>query len=206
MIGAIGAAASRTVVGTMCIVVVLFSIAACKGVDSNFERRLAKLEAREAATSTELTALTPVAGAPKRNQDGRPEVFEGLKPDVSEEVSKADCPLRRFAVVRAETGTNCATYQAEISSFIDRCVDDCDAADIARRTVELGAARCSQFCTEKRCGARVTFIPPPQGCAASDCFESLSDCPDPACPVREYCSLISINRVWNCFCRDLVPN
>jgi hypothetical protein len=190
----------------MCIVALLLSIVSCAGADRGFERRLGELEARESMTSTKLTALAPLAGTPKRNQDGQPQVFEGAEPGVSEEVSNADCPSNSFALVRSETGTNCATYQAEISSFIQRCVDDCDAADLARRTVELGAARCSEFCTDKNCGARVTFIPPPQGCTIYNCFENFSECPDPACPDVEYCSLIHIDRVWNCFCRDLIPD
>lgn len=203
----IGAAASSAWARTICIVaVLLFSIAACSGVHRDFERRLADLEASEDVTSAKLNALPPLAGSPMQNQDGEPQVFDGFKSDVSEEVSEDNCPSDRFAIVRAETGTNCGSYQAEISSFFERCVDDCDAADIARRTLELGAARCSQFCSEKRCGARVTFIPPPKGCEMSNCFENFSRCPDPACPDFEYCSLIHIERVWNCFCRDLVPD
>jgi hypothetical protein len=193
----------------MCIVVALFSIAACAGLDRKFERRLEDLEARQDETSTRLTELAPLAGVPKQNQEGTPQVFEGLEPVVSEEVSKTDCPSVREVHLRAETGTNCATYQAEIAAYIGRCVENCDPADltdIARRTVELAAARCSEFCTNKGCGARVTFIPPPQGCAVSRCLKNFSQCTDPACPDYESCGLIQGNSVWNCFCRDLIPN
>ena len=168
------------------------------------ERRVADLETSEAATRAKHDALAPLSGSPARNQDGQPQIFEAYPEIRADEAAKADCPSASFAVVRNEQGASCATYQAEISTFIERCVAECDAADIARRTVELGAGRCSQFCSEKKCGARVTFVPPPEGCAVSDCGASPTPCPDPACPLLEYCSLLDINRVWNCFCRDLI--
>lgn len=190
----------------ICVIGLLVSVSACVRVDSNFEKRLEELETRERANRAKLNALVPLAGVPTQNQKGQPQVFEKFERTDSEEVSNGNCPSSSVARVRAESGADCATYQAEISSLVERCVSNCDQASIAIRTVQLGAARCSQFCTDKGCGARVTFIPPPQGCSETFCDKTLSECPDRRCPKFENCSLIHINRVWNCFCGDLIEN
>jgi hypothetical protein len=82
-------------------------------------------------------------------------------------------------------------------------VERCDQQEIARRTVEVAAGRCAAWCTEKSCGT-ASFVPPPGGCVATDCYRNAEDCPAERCPLREYCSLPDTQRVWNCLCRDVI--
>jgi hypothetical protein len=128
-----------------------------------------------------------------------------LEAILAELQSEAACPSEASTHVRAEAGTSCATYEAEVSVWVARCVGECDEEDLTRWAVRLAAARCSTWCTEKSCGT-ASFIPPPDGCRERNCFHDPLTCPDAQCPLREYCSLIDTERVWNCFCRDLIPS
>jgi hypothetical protein len=171
---------------------------------AELEERLAGQEQECQAIEDERDAAAPLPGLPEAEQEGPPLEEIPEVPALPIEVKDDDCPMTRWAIVRAETGNNCATYQAEISSWAEWCVPECDRPGITLQAVKIAAARCSEFCSSKGCGQRVTFIPPPNGCGAYQCFDSKS-CPKAECPLLEYCSLIDINRVWNCFCRDLIP-
>ncbi len=169
------------------------------------ERDVARLDAELGEAQAQLGAQGPLAGLPAKDEEGEPLPIEpgNFKGDPVEDADP-DCPEMIRTYIRAEQGSTCADYEAEISVFLAHCVAACDADAIARRTIRIAMNVCSQWCSEKRCGT-TSFIPPPAGCRAGNCFPSADDCPSQRCPLREYCSLISTDRVWNCFCRDIVP-
>ena len=115
-----------------------------------------------------------------------------------------DCPVTEYTTIRAEVGNNCATYAAEITTWIGRCVAECDKNDLDQRAIRLAMGRCSAWCTSKSCN-KASFVPPPAGCAASDCYDSTQEpCENEECALREYCSLLSTTRPLNCFCTDII--
>lgn len=114
--------------------------------------------------------------------------------------------LATDVLVRDTEGATCSTFAAEISGKAWRCTDDCDRAAVARAAVQASAAECSAWCSRQNCGT-ATFFPNPNGCDAYQCFETEgAECEDPDCPRYEYCIDVVETRVWNCFCRDLIPS
>ncbi len=170
------------------------------------KERTKQTEARLGATRAELRAQSPLDGSPDRNQTGTPQPItaELVKQGPLLRGGPDDCPGKAFVKIRAEQGINCASYQAEISSWVERCVENCDKDAIAKETIQNAMFRCAAWCTSKKCN-QASFIPPAEGCSADGCYVDPKDCPNEKCPKKEYCSLIDANRVWNCFCRDMVP-
>jgi hypothetical protein len=169
------------------------------------ERRIAGMAAECEELRSERDAAVPRPGLPNAVQEGEPldEIAPMSKAPIEVMDRGDECPTESFAVVRAQAGTSCATYTAEVSAWMTWCIPDCDRAALSLRVVELAAGACVDFCSSKGCGARVTFIPPPNGCTVHNCYDTAPCAAE--CRWREYCSLIDTMRVWNCFCQDLVP-
>ena len=110
-----------------------------------------------------------------------------------------NCPFTVSTFVRAETGTNCDTYKAEIAGSSTKCVKDCD--DKARFNEAVASARltCADFCRKKKCPE--PRYQPPEKCAEAQCGIS-SSCDPQACPKINQCALLQGNRVWNCICLE----
>lgn len=168
------------------------------------EQRLDRLEAEVGALRAELQARAPFAGLPKRNADGKPQRVDPRA--IAEDgalTREPNCPEKIDVRVRAQQGSSCADYQAELSPWLERCVPACDAGDAANRATRAGMSACSAWCTERHCGT-ASFIPPAMGCIDGQCYNGSKECPNKECPWREYCSLIGGTRAWNCFCRDMI--
>jgi hypothetical protein len=181
---------------TLLIVLVLLSIiltlfAACERPQTPTvvdESRLVELE------------RNPASDPPSREAEGLRRAAIVQEELVPAQVAKEpNCPFWVNTFVRAETGTNCDTYRAEIAGTAARCVKDCD--DKARLAEAVASAQitCADFCKRKKCpGPRYQ---PPAKCAQSFCLDS-KECDAVDCPKRNLCALLQSDRVWNCICLE----
>ncbi|HEX6188596.1 MAG TPA: hypothetical protein VFZ40_10990 [Pyrinomonadaceae bacterium] len=160
-------------------------------------------DARLRALEAEVRAQSPLRRNPEALETGNATPV-GTTRDEGEPKPPANCPSSGFTIVRAEAGTKCDDYQAEISAFEGRCVGDCDRKSIDLSLIRSAGAQCVEFCQKKGC-SKASFIPPPNGAAAYGCYTDPNQCPKAECPTREYGSLIDTRRVFNCVCRDIIP-
>jgi hypothetical protein len=130
-------------------------------------------------------------------------VAEPLSADLAGVPDDPDCPADPFTRVRSWQGDDCDSYQAEIVAWAGGCVERCDELGMAQVAIHLAMGACSAWCSERSC-SRATFVPPPEGCVRHDCYLSSRRCPAEHCPFNEYCTLPGDDRVWNCFCRDMI--
>ena len=203
----------REAAASFCLVLLVAAClmpAGCKPESGNVQAELQGLREKQAQTESQLRetqaqlrAQLPTSAAPTRLQPGKPQQItdELLKQGALQRGD--DCPSEEFTVIRAERGTSCDTYEAEISSWVDGCFADCDKHAIATQTMRNAMARCSEWCTSKKCN-KASFVPPENGCGAYGCYLSPERCPNQNCPKREFCSLIHGDRVFNCLCRDVI--
>jgi len=117
---------------------------------------------------------------------------------VEQHVKDSNCPFWVETFVRAETGTDCNTYRAEIAGSSRRCVTGCDEKARLAEAITSARLTCADFCKQKNCpGPRYQ---PPEKCAVSRCLDS-TDCPA-HCPKLNTCYLLQGEQVWNCICLD----
>ncbi|MGZ5445153.1 MAG: hypothetical protein ACXW5U_28655 [Thermoanaerobaculia bacterium] len=172
-------------------VLLLLILAACTTGSSRDEAIHAQ------ALLAETTPMTPppVSEAPGL-RDPANRVADVARPAPG----AANCPAQIFTFVRAETGTDCETYKAEIAGWADRCVGECDDAARLAEAIASARATCADFCRRKNC--RGPVYSPPAQCATSRCFKG-SACDPRECPFRNYCMLQQGGRVWNCVCVEI---
>ena len=184
--------------------------AGCKPESGNVQAELqglrekqAQTEAQLRETQAQLRAQSPTSRTPMRLQPGKPQQITAELLKQGPVQRGDDCPGDAFTIIRTERGTSCDTYEAEISSWVDGCFGDCDKNAMATQTIRNAMARCSEWCTIKKCN-KASFIPPEDGCGTYDCYVAPEHCPNQNCPKREYCSLKHGDSVFNCLCRDVI--
>jgi hypothetical protein len=141
----------------------------------------------------------PGKGLPSRDAEGLRSAQIITEAAVPEQAKDPKCPFTVSTFVRAETGTNCDTYRAEIAGTSRRCVKECD--DKARLAEAIASARltCADFCKKKKCpGPRYQA---PAKCAERVCGNS-PECDPVVCPKLNFCALLQDEEVWNCLCLE----
>lgn len=162
------------------------------------------LAERNAAIQTEFHLYGEVAATAAAEAEGlRLEPGNRIDELIDPLFGKAPaaCPGLVVTSVRAQTGSNCDTYKAEIAGWANQCVTNanCDSATRLAEAVLSARYECKAFCDAKNCKGP-TFQAPGQ-CATKSCNGSKS-CPA-ACPQIDACFLLQQTRVWNCVCIEL---
>lgn len=117
---------------------------------------------------------------------------------AGQQAKDPECPFSVDTFVRAETGTDCNSYRAEIAGTVSRCVTECDEKLRFAEAVASAQMTCADFCKKKKCaGPRYQ---PPEKCAVSRCLDARK-CPA-NCPKLNTCNLLQGQRVWNCICLE----
>lgn len=135
-----------------------------------------------------------------RDEANRVDESEVRTPQAEGEPEPHPCWGNVLTLVRAEQGTSCETYAAEIGGWSEHCVDECDDAARLAEAVADARATCAAFCRSKGCpGPRYA---PPDTCAAAECLAGLPDC-QAEWPLLNTCFLLQEKRVWNCVCVEI---
>ena len=104
--------------------------------------------------------------------------------------------------VRAIRGTSCDDYAAELGVHVGVCVAARDDAARYAEAVRAGQEKCAAFCRERQCPGPV-FTPEPD-CTLGPIGGPASTCPQGGpqgnCPIINACSLLNLDRVFNCAC------
>lgn len=110
--------------------------------------------------------------------------------------------LQVSAHIRGMRGTSCDDYAAELGVHVSVCVATRDDAARYAEAVRAGQEKCAAFCRERSCPGPV-FSPEP-ACTFGPIGGPASVCPQGGpqgnCPIINACSLLNLDRVFNCAC------